>query len=237
MEGVHLVATIVERILRKGICEAHVGTSHRKKSLITIVVACEAHVVHHHISLAITEICRIDRGNAIDQREDRTRASRVAFTTHIVRSRIGITDVGVEVEPIFRSPFGFQASSHTLEVGVFEDTLVVQVAHGEIDVAIVVALCYSEVVFLAQRGTISQSVPIIRQKGVVGGIASSVLTLHHTTELCSRVELSILEDEVLTLGQGVDHVAQTFLHILVGKLIGSFFVTEFEVAFFVEVFI
>ena len=154
MESVHLVATIVERILREGISEGQEGTIHRKKPLITIVIAGVTQVVHHHITLAIAEICRIDRGNAIDKRENRTGTRGVAFTTHIVRSRIGITDVGVEVEPIFRSPFGFQASCHTLEVGVFEDTLVVKVAHGEIDVAIVVALCYSEVVFLAQRGMV-----------------------------------------------------------------------------------
>ena len=54
---------------------------------------------------------------------------RVAFTTHSMRFRIGVADVGVEVEPIFRSPVGFQASSQALEVGVLEDTLVVQVTH------------------------------------------------------------------------------------------------------------
>ena len=43
--------------------------------------------------------------------------------------RVGVGDVGVEVEPIFRIPVSLQTRSDALEVGVLEDTLVVQVAH------------------------------------------------------------------------------------------------------------
>ena len=90
---------------------------------------------------------------------------------------------------------------------------------------------------MAQSRTIGQFIPVVGRDGIVKGFARSILTLHHTAECSRRIELTILEHEVLTIGHSVGEVAQTFLHILVGKLIGSLLVTELVVVLSIEIFI
>ena len=123
-----VVAIIVEGIVRERIGHAQERTIHGKHSL-TIVIAWEAHVVHHDVALAIAEISRVDGSDVVDQREDRTRVTRLSFSIHVVALRVGVGDVGVEVEPIFRIPVSLQTRSDTLEVCILEDTFVVQVTH------------------------------------------------------------------------------------------------------------
>ena len=75
---------------------------------------------------------------------------RISFTTHIVTLCVGVGDIGVEIEPILRCPIRLQTRSDAFEVCVVHHTDIVQIAHGEIDVAIVVAFGYGEVILLTQ---------------------------------------------------------------------------------------
>ena len=128
--------------------------------------------------------------------------------------RVGITHVGGELEPRLRLVVRLEAGGKTLVARKFDHAVLVEVVHVGIEGAFVHRSRCTDVVLLTEGGVVGSVAPV-----VVRQVVGLSVRLVGTTQRGVRVQLAVGADEQLSVGHGVDVVAQVVEHVLVRLLV------------------
>ena len=169
-------------------------------STITIVIHL-AILIGHDVAFAITQINRIDRCKAGSDIKN-----RLATIAHIVLVSMGKVDVRAHLQPVLSLVISLNTGSISLEIRVIYDTLVLQIAQGSIVGHLVATTGNTHVVFLAQRIAESLIHPVVRGKGIEFSVVINTITQGGI-----RVQAAVGSNEILSLRNGIDHIAQSAL--------------------------
>ncbi len=111
--------------------------------------------------------------------------------------------VATNADPTVHLVVCFEASRVTLIVRAYYDTIVVEVAKRGVELAFLVAAVDADVILLAEGVAVGLIDPVIGEDGIdVAVIVDAV------AECRTGVELSVVANEVLTVGYGIGDVAQ-----------------------------
>ena len=169
-------------------------------SAITIVIHL-AILIGHDVAFAITQINRIDRCKAGGDIKN-----RLATIAHIVLVGMGKVDVRAHLQPVLGLVISLNTGCISLEIRIIYDTLVLQIAQRSIVGHLVATTGNTHVVFLAQRIAESLIHPVVRGKGI-----ELAVVINTVAQGGIRVQAAVGSDKILSLRNGIDHIAQSAL--------------------------
>ena len=186
-----------------------------------VVEACVADFIDHDVAGAVADIKRIDGSDLSSSCEDvACGVGGAFFIVHGIHHDVAVTAAGPNLKPGLGLYVGTQAGGETLEIALGDnDTVVFQIADRSEEVALVVTLGNAYIVFLTEAVLVGFVKPVVWLKEIACALIVDVAAKSRT-----GVQAAVLTDKILTLGNGIDIVAETIgvigTHILIGPNIG-----------------
>ena len=169
-------------------------------STITIIIHLSV-LIGHDVAFAITQINGIDRRKAGGDIEN-----RLATIAHIVLVGMGKVDIRSYLQPVLSLVISLDTGSIALEIRVIYNTLVLQITQRSIISHLIATTRNTHVVFLAQRIAESLIHPVIRCECIKLAVIIDTIAQGGI-----RFQAAIGTDKILSLRNGIDHIAQSAL--------------------------
>ena len=210
-----LVVHLVVAVGTEGVTGLHEATAHAVVGgghTVVILLVTELVGTDDRVAVRIhdADIHRIDRG---DVGRVVHQVGRTPVGAHVrvgLLVGLGETDVRADSDPLLHLVVGPDAGGETLVTGVLDDTVLIEITEGGIEVTAVGTAVDGNVVVLTDGVLVSELGPVVRLQ-----IVGLTVELVRTAEGGVRVQLAVAADQVLAFRERIDIVTEVVHHIAV----------------------
>ena len=210
-----LVVHLVVAVGTEGVTGLHEATAHAVVGgghTVVILLVTELVGTDDRVAVRIhdADIHRIDRGDVgrVVHQVGRT-PGRVHVRVGLLGG-LGETDVRADSDPLLHLVVGPDAGGETLVTGVLDDTVLIEITEGGIEVTAVGTAVDGNVVVLTDGVLVSELGPVVRLQ-----IVGLTVELVRTAEGGVRVQLAVAADQILAFRERIDIVTELVHHVAV----------------------
>ena len=210
-----LVVHLVVAVGTEGVTGLHEATAHAVVGgghTVVILLVTELVGTDDRVAVRIhdADIHRIDRGD-VGRVVHQVGGTPVGAHVRVgLLVGLGETDIRADSDPLLHLVVGPDAGGETLVTGVLDDTILIEITEGGIEVAAVGTAADGDIVVLTDGVLVSELGPVVRLQ-----IVGLTVELVRTAEGGVRVQLAVAADQVLAFRERIDIVTEVVHHIAV----------------------